>query len=483
MNGKEILYNAFKSKDARLDGKFFVGVSSTGIYCRPVCHAKMPKFENCTFFKTAAEAEKAGYRPCLVCRPELAPGNGYDSRANLAARVAAYIEENCSSGMSVPEIAESFGYSERQLRRIFSEEFNVSPVEYIQTCRLLLAKKLLTETELTVTDAAMTAGFGSIRQFNDVFMKKYKMTPAELKKQKRRTKNCDMNIKIGIGYRPPYRWNEILEFLGQRAIAGVEAVRDDMYFRTLAINTSDGRQLSGWISVENIPEKNLLQLTVSDSLLPALSQVISKVRTVFDTDCDTETVYEALSALNGKCGREVFKKGLRIPGGADEFEICCRAVIGQQITVKAARTLAGRFAAAFGSRTSTPFEELTLLFPAAEDVCKLKDTAKETMGQLGIIATRGECIKKIAGLCADKSLDRHMDSDKAVGILTDIRGIGSWTAGYIAMRAFGDTDVFLQTDAGIKAALKNMPESGILSAVEICRPWRSYAMIGLWNSL
>ena len=196
MNGKEILYNAFKSKDARLDGKFFVGVSSTGIYCRPVCHAKMPKFENCTFFKTAAEAEKAGYRPCLVCRSELAPRNGSDSRANLVARVAVYIEENCKS----------FGYSERQLRRIFSEEFNVSPVEYIQTCRLLLAKKPLTETELTVTDAAMTAGFGSIRQFNDLFMKKYKITPAELKKQKRRAKNCDMNIKIGIGYRPPYRW-------------------------------------------------------------------------------------------------------------------------------------------------------------------------------------------------------------------------------------------------------------------------------------
>jgi AraC family transcriptional regulator of adaptative response / DNA-3-methyladenine glycosylase II len=228
LDHKEGLYAAFAAKDARFDGRFFVGVSSTGIYCRPVCKAKQPKIENCTFYETAAEAEQAGYRPCLLCRPELAPGKAItDASANLACRAARMLEERCGSDEGLDEIAGRLGYTDRHLRRVFMDEYHVTPVRFLQTCRLLLSKNLLTDTNLPVLEVATAAGFGSLRRFNDLFKKRYKLTPIDLRK--RAPKESGDGVTLALGYRPPYRWDAILHFFAGRAIAGVEKVTGDAY--------------------------------------------------------------------------------------------------------------------------------------------------------------------------------------------------------------------------------------------------------------
>ena len=244
---KDSLYAAFKAKDTRFDGRFFVGISSTGIYCRPVCRAKQAKKENCTFFSSAAEAEAAGFRPCLLCRPELAPGGSEaDAASVLAHRAAVLLEESCGSGQSLSELAERLGCTDRHLRRVFMEAYHVSPVQYLQTCRLLLAKSLLTDTGLSVLDVAMAAGFGSLRRLNDLFQEHYGLAPTALRKKTAEGKVHAETITAGLGYRPPYGWEKILEFLSQRAIPGVEAVRDGAYERTVCLTDRNGRTVRGF---------------------------------------------------------------------------------------------------------------------------------------------------------------------------------------------------------------------------------------------
>ncbi|MEA5003594.1 MAG: Ada metal-binding domain-containing protein, partial [Christensenella sp.] len=235
------LYAAFQAKDARFDGRFFVGISSTGIYCRPVCRARRPKAENCTFFHTAAQAEQAGYRPCLLCRPELAPGTAVtDASAVLAHSAARLLEEKCGSAQSLGEIAGKLGCTDRHLRRVFAAEYNVSPIQYLQTCRLLLAKNLLTDSDLPVIEVAMASGFGSLRRFNDLFQKHYRMTPTALRKQKTKEKQKSGSITLALGYRPPYRWEEMLGFLAGRAIGGVENIEGNTYMRTVRLTKANG---------------------------------------------------------------------------------------------------------------------------------------------------------------------------------------------------------------------------------------------------
>ena len=234
------LYSAYKAKDTRFDGRFFIGISSTGIYCRPVCRAKRAKLENCNFFPTAAAAERAGYRPCLLCRPELAPGTAItDATAALSHRAARLLEESCGSGQTLNELAGRLGCTDRHLRRTFMAEYNVSPVQYLQTCRLLLAKNLLTDTDLSVLDVAMAAGFGSLRRFNDLFKNRYRLSPTSLRKQAAGRECQESDVTLALGYRSPYRWEQMLGFLAQRAIPGVELVRDNEYWRTAQLVTED----------------------------------------------------------------------------------------------------------------------------------------------------------------------------------------------------------------------------------------------------
>ncbi len=479
------LYAAFKAKDARFDGRFFVGISSTGIYCRPVCRAKRPKAENCTFYSTAAEAEQAGYRPCLLCRPELAPGTSIaDATVHLVHRATRMLEENCGNGLGLDEIAGRLGCTSRHLRRVFAAEYHVSPVQYLQTCKLLLAKNLLTETDLTVLEVAMAAGFGSLRRFNGLFKKQYDLSPTALRKRTPEERKCNNDVTLALGYRPPYHWEKMLSFLAGRAITGVEAVRDGEYLRTVHLVTAQGKHAYGWVRVGHRPRKNALAVTVSETLLPVLSQVLARIRHLFDLYCDPDAVYETLSVMNdirpGLC-----VLGTRLPGCFNAFEMAVRAVLGQQITVKAASTLATRIANAYGTPIRTEIEGLTHVFPSPETLLALDGTIENHLGALGVTAARSRTIHELARALVQGNIDFAPCArpEEEMKKLMTIRGIGNWTAQYIAMRAMEWPDAFLETDAGVKKALRPCTPKELSKMAEAWRPWRSYATINLWNTL
>lgn len=479
------LYAAFKAKDARFDGRFFVGVSSTGIYCRPVCRAKRPKAENCTFFSSAAEAEQAGYRPCLLCRPELAPGTSLtDAAGTLAPRTARMIEENCASGQSLQETAGRLGYTDRHLRRVFTAEYNVSPVQYLQTCRLLLAKNLLTDTNLPVLEVAMAAGFGSLRRFNDLFKKHYHLSPTALRKRIPGQKKQSSDITVSLGYRPPYRWDQLLSFLAGRAIRGVDCVKDGEYLRTVHFITAENKPVYGWVRVGHTPKKNALTVTVSETLLPVLPQILARIKRLFDLYCDPEAVFQTLAGMNdirpGLC-----ILGTRLPGSFDPFEMAVRAVLGQQITVKAASTLAARIVDAYGTPVQTGIAGLTHVFPSPEDILALDGPIENCFGPLGVTATRAKTIYELARALAEGNINFDLPAQPETEIkkLLAIPSIGSWTAHYIAMRTMQWPDAFLETDVGVKKALSPHTSKELLKMAEGWRPWRSYATINLWNAL
>lgn len=476
------LYAAFKAKDPRFDGRFFVGISSTGIYCRPVCRAKMPKEENCSFFATAAEAEQAGYRPCLLCRPELAPGqSSADASAALARKAARLLEENCNGGLGLDELAGRLGCTARHLRRVFAGEYHVPPIRYLQTCRLLLAKSLLTDTDLSVLDVAMAAGFGSLSRFNALFKKRYRLPPTALRKRGAQRDRHTGGITLALGYRPPYLWDRLLAFLAGRAIAGIELVRDGAYWRTVRLEHG-GRRLDGWIRVAHAPEENALRVTVSEALLPALPQVLARVRRLFDLYCDPHAVYEVLRVMDeirpGLCAL-----GTRVPGCFEPFELAVRTVLGQQITVKAAGTLAARLTAAYGEPVQTGIEGLTHVFPPPERIAALGEVIEARLGALGILSARSRTIRALAqGLAGGSlTLDPGAAPEEEMKKLLKLRGIGPWSAQYMAMRAMEWPDAFLETDAGVKRALGARPPKELLAMAEAWRPWRSYATVNLWN--
>ena len=419
------LYTAFKAKDTRFDGRFFIGVSSTKIYCRPVCRAKLPKAENCTFFPTAAMAEHAGYRPCLLCRPELAPGVSVtDASTSLAHKAARLLEENCGNEQSIEKLAEQLGYTDRHLRRVFGTEYHVSPLQHLQTCRLLLAKNLLTDTGLSVLDIAMAAGFGSLRRFNDLFKKQYKLSPGTLRKQATQGDSPSANVSLSLGYRPPYIWRQMLSFLAGRAIAGVEVVQDGKYFRTVRILTSENKQISGWIRVGNNPDKNALSVTPSQELLPVLPQVLARIRYLFDTHCDPLAISETLDSMNDiRPGIAV--PGRRLPGCFDPYELAVRAVLGQQVTVKAASTLAARLTSTFGYPVKTGIEGLDHLFPRPEDIAVLGDDICDRLGPLGITTARAKAILSLSRAFIEGTVGFGLNADpeREIEKLTDRKSV------------------------------------------------------------
>lgn len=478
------LYTAFCANDSRFDGRFFVGVSSTGIYCRPVCRVKTPKAENCTFFTSAAAAEAAGYRPCLKCRPELAPGLApVDSAVRLAQSAARIVEEDGLADCSIPDLAARLGVSDRHLRRVFFKEYGVSLVQYIQTWRLLLAKRLLTDTQLSMTEIAMIAGFGSIRRFNDLFRKHYRLAPSKLRRAAKKDPDGKDGVTLSVSYRPPYAWDQLLAFLAARAIPGVESVTGNVYRRTAAIAKGE-TVYSGWVAVTDMPRKNSLAVTLAPSLLPVLPQLLTKIRCLFDTNCNPAEIYAKLSVMN-TLAPDLCVPGIRLPGCFDPFELSVRAILGQQVTVKAAATLAGRLAAAFGARLSTPFEELSFVFPGAEQIYALTSPIENHLGPLGITKARARSILALAEalLTGAITLNHSTDPAKAMEKLLQLPGFGPWTVQYIGMRALGWPDAFPHTDLGIKKALPDLTPKEILTLSQAWSPWRSYAAITLWNSL
>ena len=479
------LYAAFIAKDSRFDGRFFVGVSTTGIYCRPVCRAKDPKFENCTFYPTAAEAEQAGYRPCLICRPELAPGASVtDATSNLVYRATRMLEKDCGSGLSLDELAGRLGCTDRHLRRVFTAEYNVTPVHYLQTCRLLLAKNLLTDTDLSVLDVAMAAGFGSLRRFNDVFKKHYNLAPTALRKKNPAKKQTSGEVTLALGYRPPYRFREMLRFLAGRAIEGVEVVKENEYMRTASFETAEGRRVYGFVRVGHNAKKNALSVTVSDALLPVIPQVLARVKHLFDLYCDPDAVYETLKTMND-IRPNLCVLGTRVPGCFDAFEMTARAVLGQQITVKAASTLAARVVKCFGLPVQTGISGLTHIFPPPESILAIGGDIENKFGALGVTSARSNTILELARAFVRPGInfDLCAGPEEEMKKLMMIKGIGSWTAKYIAMRSMEWPDAFLETDAGIKKALQHYSPKEILIMAEAWRPYRSYATVNLWNTL
>ncbi len=470
-----ICYRAMRARDARFDGRFFVAVSSTHIYCRPVCTVKPPRRENCRFYPSAAAAESAGYRPCLRCRPELAPGNAsVDATTRLAQAAASLIEDRTLEDDGLEAIAVRLGITDRHLRRAFRAEFGVSPVEFAQTQRLLLAKRLLTDTALPVTEIAFASGFASVRRFNALFKAQYRLQPSQLRRVAPGAAALD-TLDFELSFRPPYDWPVVSAFLGARAIAGVEALENGLYRRTVRVAV-DGRQQFGWLEVGLSRKKPALRVSVSASLARALPPVLSRIKALMDLACNPVEVAQALGTLAKK------HPGLRVPGAFDGFEVAVRAILGQQVTVAAARTVAGRFAAAFGDRVDTPFDALTTAFPTAERVAAVP---YGRIAKLGMPGARARTVITLAREVADGKLVLmpNADIEATLDKLRALPGIGEWTAQYIAMRALAWPDAFPHTDVGVMKALNLSNPKRVLAAGEAWRPWRAYAVMHLWQSL
>jgi AraC family transcriptional regulator of adaptative response / DNA-3-methyladenine glycosylase II len=469
----EQCYRALRSHDSRFDGRFFVGVGTTRIYCRPVCTARTPLARNCRFFPSAAAAEAEGFRPCLRCRPELAPGFAVvDANRRLAQAAARSIEDGALADASLADLSSRLGVTDRHLRRVFQDEFGVAPVEYAQTQRLLLAKRLLTDTTLPVIEVAMASGFASLRRFNDLFSTRYRMTPRELRRSA--ATGPASVLSFDLAYRPPYDWDAMLAFLERRAVDGVEAVERNAYLRTIRLKTRE--EHAGWISVAPSPRRAALRVNVSSSLAGALPATLARVKHLFDLASDPAEIAAALGPLASK------HPGLRLPGAVDGFEIAVRAILGQQVTVTAATRIASRFAESFGDPIATPHESLCRLFPRAADIAKL-DAVE--VARRGVIRTRGTAIVELAReVNAGRiRLDPSGDVDAAVAALDALPGVGPWTAQYIAMRALAWPDAFPHPDVAVLKAMRNPRAAAALAEAEAWRPWRSYAVLHLWKSL
>ena len=476
-------YRALQSRDPRFDGRMFVGVLTTGIYCRPICPARTPKFENCRFFPSAAAAQESGLRPCLRCRPETAPDLAFwRGTSNTVSRALALIAEGGLDGdTAVERLAERLGIGERQLRRLFKQHLGASPVAVAQTRRVLFAKQLIQETHLPMTEIAFASGFGSVRQFNETFQALFQRPPRAL----RRGSAADLpsgttgeaGVTLRVRYRPPYDWNAMMAFLEARTIAGVEEVAGDVYRRTLS---HDGE--CGTVEVRHEPARHNLAVTIRFPSVRALPHILTRVRRVFDVGSDIETIETHLSRDPFLARLLAQRPGLRAPGAWDGFELAVRAVLGQQITVVAARRLAGKLAALCGQRVSgSANEALTHCFPSPEQV------AEADLSLLGMPNARKAALRAIAeAAIADRSLFCSIGTvEDAVARLRSIRGIGDWTAHYIALRALRETDAFPATDIGLlRAAADDVgtrpTSTQLLERAEKWRPWRAYAAQHLW---
>jgi AraC family transcriptional regulator of adaptative response / DNA-3-methyladenine glycosylase II len=475
-----VAYSALTSRDPRFDGVFFVGVTSTSVYCRPICPARTPKQTNCRFFATAEAAEKESFRPCLRCRPELAPGNApIDDAHRIAQLLAHRIEEGLADdGAGLEDIASQFELSSRQLRRIVQKELGVSPIELMQTRRLLLAKQLLTETQLPITEIAFASGFSSLRRFNDAFGSRYRMPPSKLRKQavgQAEEISATDTSTLQLIYRAPYDWDSVLQFLKARTIKEVEWVTDEAYYRTVRISKH-----KGWIAVRHVPEKRALTVEFTHSLTPILPALLGRLRNLFDLNARPDLI--AAHLMKDKLLKKdvAANPGLRVPGAFDGFELAIRAILGQQVTVKAATTLACRFAEAFGEKIATPFPGLTRVSPLPEVIAK---ASVDDIARLGIISARARSIIALAQAfeSGELQLEAGANPQAAIEQLKTLPGIGPWTAHYIAMRALRWPDAFPQGDIAVLNNLGGVTAKQAEAMSQAWRPWRSYAVLHIWR--
>jgi AraC family transcriptional regulator, regulatory protein of adaptative response / DNA-3-methyladenine glycosylase II len=492
-------YQAMLAHDARFDGRFFVGVTSTRVYCRPVCRVRTPLRRNCRFFSNAPGAEAAGFRPCLRCRPELAPGLSLiDSPGNLAQHAARQFDHAVAAGVDLylPAVAQRLGVTDRHLRRIFQAAFGVSPVDYLSTRRLLLAKQLLTDTPLPVTSVAHMAGFASLRRFNDAFATRYRMSPSALRKTevndgdglalpalragRARPLRSSHNLTLRLAYRPPYDVAGVLRFFTDRALAGVEHVAGRSISRTLAWTSEDGAAAtlhSGWLVARFDEQRHEVHVQLSPSLTPVMGAVLQRLRQTLDLDAEPERIDRAMAALPLPV-----VPGLRVPNGLDGFEIATRVILGQQVTVAAARTLTRRLVEQLGQPVLTPFPELNRLFPSAQQIAQADP---ELLGKLGIVRQRVRALQALAVEVHAGRIELHRGAAllPTLEALAALPGVGPWTVQLIALRALAWPDAFPASDIGVLNALGTRNIKAVTAQAEAWRPWRGYAVMRLWQSL
>ena len=474
----EVCYRALRSRDPRFDGRLFVGITSTGIYCRPICPARPAKPENCRFFSSAAAAQAAGFRPCLRCRPEISPdAAAWRGTSNTVSRALALIAEgNLDSDAGVPALAARLGVGERQLRRLFDKHLGAPPIAVAQTRRILFAKQLIQDSQLPMGAIAEASGFGSVRRFNDAFRKLYGRSPRELRVRCGAGANSAVAVKLGC--RPPYDWDAMIAFLGARAVEGVETVEPNRYARTIEIGGVFG-------SFAITPGRGHLTAAIRFADVGALLGIVARLRRVFDLDADVAAIGEHLSADASLAPLIARRPGLRAPGGWDGFEMAVRAVLGQQVSVAAARKLAGRLVACTSPHLApdvTGDERLSAAFPTPARLAK-SDFA------IGMPAARIAALKSLAAaaLADAHLLDPVGTYDEAVTRLMALPGFGPWSAQYWALRAMRDSDAFPAADVALlrspAVALNGRRPTPkvLLDRAESWRPWRAYAAQHLWT--
>jgi AraC family transcriptional regulator of adaptative response / DNA-3-methyladenine glycosylase II len=480
----DICYRALRARDARFDGRFFIGVKTTGIYCRPVCPARTPLRKNVTFFACAAAAESAGFRACRRCRPETSPGTpAWLGTSSTVSRALRLIHEGYLDERGAEALAARLGVGERHLRRLFDEHLGASPIEVALSRRLHLAKRLIDETALPITDIAFASGFSSVRRFNDAFTRNFRRAPREMRREEangRARHDASKPIEARLSYRPPFDWRGLLAFFAQRALEGVEAVEGGAYVRTIRFSDATGA-----IHVRHEADRRQLVVEIPQHLVGFLPEITRRVRRLFDLEAEPRGIREVLGAdltLNALVRK---RPGLRVPGAWDPFEIAVRAIVGQQVSVAAARTVCGRIVARYGVELDAAQRNgLRHAFPDADRL------ATARLNGLGLTGRRVATIRAIARGMANGSLmmGTGADLEETVARLTKLPGVGAWTAHYIALRALGEPDAFPTGDLGLIRAWEALARREVTAKqldqlAEAWRPWRAYAALHLWTSL
>jgi AraC family transcriptional regulator, regulatory protein of adaptative response / DNA-3-methyladenine glycosylase II len=478
-NDFDVCYRALSSRDARFDGRFFTAVTSTGIYCRPICPAQTPQARHVRFYPCAAAAEAAGFRACRRCHPEASPGSpDWNVRADLVARALRLIADGVVDTEGVSGLAHRLVVSERHLHRELVTEVGVGPLELARSRRAQTARLLIDQTDLSLTTIAFAAGFASIRQFNDTMQAAFGCAPSAFRRREPSVAGGNGHLALRLTYRPPYDAASLFAFIGQRALPGVEEVSNGRYRRTIALPHT-----KGIIEVEPVAEKNHLLLRLQLDDLRDLNLLVQRCRQLFDLDADPTAISDVLAVDPLLTPLLSIRPGLRVPGAINGFELAVRAILGQQVSVAGARTLAGRLVKALGEPITTPDGTLTHLFPSPEVV------AQADLQGLGITQQRVDALRVLALNIAsgDLVLDRGADREQTTTQLLALPGVGPWTVAYISMRALGDPDALPANDLGLRSALTGHglatdPKSVTVYA-EAWRPWRSYATMHLWISL
>jgi AraC family transcriptional regulator of adaptative response / DNA-3-methyladenine glycosylase II len=479
-------YRALVARDARFDGIFFVGVTSTGIYCRPICRAPKPRAERCRYFNTAAAAERRGFRPCLRCRPELSPGTAprvsADAVRRLAETAAGRIAAGALDDTGVDRLAADLGVSARHLRRVVERELGASPVDLAQTHRLLTAKRLLTDTPLPVSQVAFASGFRSIRRLNTLFRERYRLSPVALRRSARTTRHAgggEPRLVLSLSFRPPYDWPAMLGWLTARATPGVEIVADARYQKAVRLGAH-----AGVVSVSQATDGAVLEMELSPSLIPALVPLLTKFRRLLDLDADPAAISAALERDPWLAPLIARRPGLRVPGAVDGFEIALRTVLGQQVSVRGASTLAGRLAERLGEPLPAELATDTIRrLPVQAE--RLAAARESDVAEIGVPRARARTMIALAQASAACRIDLSPGADVALTrrALREIPGIGEWTAEYVLMRGLRWPDAFPAGDLGLRKAAGGVGEGELRRRAEAWRPWRSYAAQHVWQSL